>query len=249
MTLVLSRPVLRALLAVISVTLLGTLWSVISGEPTIRLLCGLVCASLHASYLTTGTYLDTSNPLIANLPHPKHSTSYFANKRNVFNTVFVKRAWGWTSLVILANTFTTRRRLPVRLWRWGLATFVWLSFVAWFFGPSLRARLAAFSGAECIVQLPVSAENNTIQLVTIPAEYCIKMTRLSAKDHAGLIQDALTGNTGAGAGASAASVTLPEDWMGVPKLTRGHDVSGHVFLMSLSILAIVDNLVLGALAC
>jgi hypothetical protein len=55
------------------------------------------------------TYLDTSNPLLAHLPHPAQDTSYFARKSNVFNTVFVKRAWGWTVGVSVALGLAGRR--------------------------------------------------------------------------------------------------------------------------------------------
>ncbi|KAH7098443.1 inositol phospholipid synthesis and fat-storage-inducing TM-domain-containing protein [Auriculariales sp. MPI-PUGE-AT-0066] len=213
---ILNQPVLRALVLVTSLTVLGTAWSIVAG-----------------------TYLDTSNPLITNLPHPKHATSYFASKRNIFNTLFVKRAWGWTTLAIVVNTIvTSERRAATRAWRWGLATLAWLSFAMWFFGPSVRARLSVLSGAECIVQLPTTIPADT-QVITIPAEFCIARRQVSVAEHAELFQSAFMGNTG------TSVLTIPEGWKGIPKLTRGHDVSGHVFLLSLSILTIVDNLSAG----
>lgn len=69
-----------------------------------------VALTLGTAYsVLAHTYLDTSNPLIANLPHPAHNKSYFARKSNVFNQVFVKRAWGWTVGVSLALVAAGRR--------------------------------------------------------------------------------------------------------------------------------------------
>ncbi|KZV96244.1 hypothetical protein EXIGLDRAFT_643311 [Exidia glandulosa HHB12029] len=206
----LSRPVQRALVLVTAVTLLGTAWSTVAK-----------------------TYLDTSNPLVANLPHPLHASSYFANKRNIFNTLFVKRAWAWTSAAIVLNLYSNPRRAPARIWRFALATACWAAFTMWFFGPSVRARLASLSGAECIVTLPHTTSDG-VHVLTVPAEYCIQRRTLSTREHAEVFQQALLGNTGA--------PSIPDDWRGVPKLTRGHDISGHVFLLSLSILTLVDDL-------
>ncbi|EJD35661.1 hypothetical protein AURDEDRAFT_147396 [Auricularia subglabra TFB-10046 SS5] len=209
----LSRPVQRALALVVATTLLGTAYSVLAS-----------------------TWLDTSNPLIANLPHPHHKASFFASKRNVFNTLFVKRAWAWTSLLVAANTLVNPRRAPQRIWRWALATAAWLAFASWFFGPSLRARAAALSGAECVVQLPYTPTGGDVgaHVLTVPAEYCVQRRPITTAEHAHLFQQAI------------GVASIPESWRGIPRLTRGHDVSGHVFLLSLSILTLVDDVATGA---
>jgi Inositol phospholipid synthesis and fat-storage-inducing TM len=71
------------------------------------LFVALVLGTAYSVFFNT--YLDTSNPLIAHLPHPAQDTSYFARKSNVFNRVFVKRAWGWTVGVSVALGLTGRR--------------------------------------------------------------------------------------------------------------------------------------------
>lgn len=85
------------------------------------------------------TYLDTSNPLLTHLPHPLHHTHYFASKRNVFNVVFTKNLWGWTSAAFLALFFTSppRTRTRERVYKYLALTAVWLLFTSWFFGPAL----------------------------------------------------------------------------------------------------------------
>ena len=71
------------------------------------------------------TYLDTSDPYLASLVrHPAHDRSYFARKRNVLNTLFVKRAWGWTVLVSSLLALAGRRCVSslksflFYSWRW-----------------------------------------------------------------------------------------------------------------------------------
>ncbi|EJD35657.1 hypothetical protein AURDEDRAFT_175304 [Auricularia subglabra TFB-10046 SS5] len=80
------------------------------------------------------------------------------------------------------------------------------------FGPSLRTRAAALSGAECVIQLPwytPTGGDVGAQVLTVPAEYCVQRRPITTR--------------------------------GIPRLTRGHDVSGGIFLLSLSILTLVDD--------
>ncbi|PAV20310.1 inositol phospholipid biosynthesis scs3 [Pyrrhoderma noxium] len=164
--------------------------------------------------VATHSYLDTSDPTIAltHTPHPLHDTQYFARKNNVLNTVFIKRAWGWTSgaalLLLLTSpspsvtgpgtrqVFMSARE---RLFKWGAATLVWLLFTAWFFGPSLFSRLTVASGVNASFDYP----------------------------QAPLAPD---------------SVLFEGDWRTRARLMRGHDVSGHIFLLTMSLLFLADAL-------
>jgi hypothetical protein len=79
------------------------------------------------------TYLDTSDPLIAHLPHPSHADSYFARKSNVFNQLFVKKAWGWTSLaffLIYGTSSSGNKRSLARLGTWFATTSLWGLFTS-----------------------------------------------------------------------------------------------------------------------
>lgn len=170
------------------------------------------------------TYLDTSDPLIANLPHHLHKSDYFANKSNLLNLWFIKRAWGWTSFTFLFLWLTSPRHTQTlrRVFQWTLASIAWLAFTSWFFGPALFDRFVLLSGGECTVSLPTGAS------FTIPDEYCLARLRLSPLTHPHLF---------------AAPLILPESpWSTVPRLRRGHDVSGHVFLLTMSILFLADQL-------
>ncbi|KAF9222702.1 hypothetical protein BS17DRAFT_735588 [Gyrodon lividus] len=170
------------------------------------------------------TYLDTSNPLLTNLPHPLHKTDYFANKSNLLNVWFIKRAWGWTSFAFLFLWLTSPRHTQTmrRAFLWAVESLSWLAFTSWFFGPALFERLIAASGGECTVVLPSGA------LFSVPHNYCFTKSALSPLTHPSLF---------------AAPLILPDGpWSVVPRLRRGHDVSGHVFLLTMSILFLADQL-------
>ncbi|EIN11278.1 hypothetical protein PUNSTDRAFT_62199 [Punctularia strigosozonata HHB-11173 SS5] len=179
------------------------------------------------------TYLDTSNPHITSLPHPLHASHYFASKSNPLNVYFIKKAWGWTSLAFLALFFTlppsegsivtARSKARGRLLKWLVETAVWGAFVGWFFGPALLERLIAASGGECVVVLP------TGYVLQLPVEACLQSSAISPATHPSLF---------------AASLMVPEveTWKARPRLRRGHDVSGHVFLLTMGSLFLVDQI-------
>ncbi|KAF9231716.1 Fat storage-inducing transmembrane protein [Melanogaster broomeanus] len=170
------------------------------------------------------TYLDTSDPFLTNLPHHLHKTDYFANKSNILNVWFIKRAWGWTSFAFLFLWLTSPRHTQTmrRAFLWAVETLAWLVFTSWFFGPALIERLIAASGGECTVFLPSGA------FFPVPHEYCFTKSPLSPLTHASLF---------------ATPLILPEiPWSAVPRLRRGHDVSGHIFLLTMSVLFLTAQL-------
>ncbi|KAF8894004.1 inositol phospholipid synthesis and fat-storage-inducing TM-domain-containing protein [Infundibulicybe gibba] len=170
------------------------------------------------------TYLDTSDPLLTNLPHPLHATHYFASKSNPLNVYFIKRAWGWTSAVFLFSFFTSpsNTRTASRMLKWIVETVVWLAFTSWFFGPALIERVILASGGECSLTLPSGGT------VSVPEQFCIEKSIVSPQTHPNLF---------------ATPFMLPTGWGGGrPRLRSGHDVSGHVFLLAMSVLFLVDQL-------
>ncbi|PFH50885.1 hypothetical protein AMATHDRAFT_143984 [Amanita thiersii Skay4041] len=168
------------------------------------------------------TYLDTSNPLLAHLPHPLGQAHYFASKQNPLNVHFIKKAWGWTSGVFLLSWLTSPPsiRTKERLAQWLLATASWLVFTSWFFGPSLIERIIVASGGECVIRIP-GADH-----VVVPHELCYTKTTV----------------TSASSSFAPQVQHMPPEWAVMPRLFRGHDVSGHIFLLTMSILFLVDQL-------
>jgi len=170
------------------------------------------------------TYLDTSNPLLTHLPHPHSKSSYFASKKNALNIYFIKKAWGWTTAAFLSLWVTSPSivRSKQRIYQYMVVTGVWLMFAAWFFGPPVLERFTLATGGECVLALPSGA------VVTVPHELCDTRTPVSPITHPSLF---------------AASLVLPDaSWNARPRLRKGHDVSGHIFILTLSVLFIVDQL-------
>ncbi|KAL1696335.1 inositol phospholipid synthesis and fat-storage-inducing TM-domain-containing protein [Schizophyllum commune] len=178
------------------------------------------------------SYVDTSDPLLTHLPHPLGPTHFFANKANPLNTVFIKNAWGWTTAAAaIAITARPPRRALPQILRWGVATAVWLAFAGWFFGPSLIDRVTVASGGECVLVVPHEDMEN---VVILPHEYCYTGTKVSPETHPDLFTAQFDATTG--------SYVIPSSWGGLPRLRRGHDVSGHIFLLTMSILVLADQL-------
>lgn len=170
-----------------------------------------------------GTYLDTSNPLVSNLPHPLSQSHYFANKSNLLNVYFIKNAWGWTSglFLFLWATSPSQKRTVRRILKWAVATGVWVLFTMQLIGPSVTDRIIAASGGACMVKLP-SGEFNTI-----PAEACLTGSAVGPMSHPHFFSQISQ---------------ISSDWSAFPRLHRGHDVSGHIFLLTMSTLFLSDQL-------
>ncbi|KAF8967915.1 inositol phospholipid synthesis and fat-storage-inducing TM-domain-containing protein [Flammula alnicola] len=170
------------------------------------------------------TYLDTSNPLLSALPHKLSHTHYFATKTNPLNVYFIKKSWGWTSALFLFSYLTAppQTRTKDRLFKYLTLTGIWLLFTSWFFGPALFERLTVLSGGECVFTLPSG------DLITVPNELCYTKSTITHHTHPDLFVD---------------TTTFPsEGWRVIPRLRRGHDISGHVFLLTMSTLFLVDQL-------
>ncbi|TFL01598.1 inositol phospholipid synthesis and fat-storage-inducing TM-domain-containing protein [Pterulicium gracile] len=170
-----------------------------------------------------GTYLDTSNPLLSHLPHPLHGSHYFASKDNFLNVYFIKKAWAWTSaafcMLVLSSPET---RIGERLSKFFVATASWMLFTSWFFGPPMLERLLVATGGECVLVSP-----DATSYITVPVEYCNSKALLSPETHPDLF----------------ASTTASTQWATArPRLRRGHDVSGHIFLLTMSALFLADQL-------
>lgn len=195
----------QTLLTITAILLLGTAYSVLYG-----------------------TYLDTSNPLLTLLPHHLADTHHFASKSNPLNVYFIKKSWGWTSLVFLFSYLTSppQIRTRERLSKFLFLTLVWVLFTSWFFGPALLDRFTVYSGGKCVYQLPDG------KVETVPVEVCYAKSAISPETHQHLFRE----------GATQSFMELPEGWHTVPRLRRGHDLSGHIFLLTMATLLLADQL-------
>lgn len=126
----------------------------------------LVFGSLYSLLSPSATMRDQSAATTATATA---APSYFALKTNLFNTVFVKRGWAWTSASLLAFAAihpALRRGGGVRTAhlaaRWLLLTAWWFAVTQWCFGPPLIDRTFRWTGGRCEAAGPH-------QLVTILA--------------------------------------------------------------------------------
>jgi len=189
-------------------------------------------AVAHGTYysLKHNTYLNTSDPFLTGLPHHLADTHALASKRSPLNVIFLKWSWAWSTAAFLTlfipSTATSRgpRHAIRRVVQWVLASAAWFACAVSFFGPGFLARLASVSGAECGIHLGPS-------FVPIPASFCDVGSPVTRAMHPELFPLVLV----------LAPETDPDRHF-VPRLRRGHDVSGHVFLLTLAVLFLADQL-------
>jgi hypothetical protein len=132
-------------------------------------------------------------------PSPATSESYFSQKGNLINVVFVKYGWFWTTAAFMLHLSRLRNSSKAKAFlRWGLATAWWIVVTQWFFGPPLMDRAFLSTGGAC--------------------------QTLDQVNQAG--RDALDMSKGELWLTSAACKLHGGRWTG------GHDISGHVFLLT-----------------
>ncbi|WVW86456.1 hypothetical protein I302_108504 [Kwoniella bestiolae CBS 10118] len=224
---------------------------ILAGGVSSLMLCGILYS------LVSSSSLDTSEIHHHALPH---RAAYFARKSNIFNVIFVKRAWGWTSVLYLLHLFSSpsipssinagpgarARRLGV----WVLATVAWLVFTSWFFGAGLGDRIIALTGGNCAVPLPTGVDlkiaretfpslftagekaSNGRIYVPLPHQYC-SGTPLTPTTFPQLF-NLIPSHSNIHATSSHESLqALPR-----PRWHRGFDISGHAFLLTLSVMVL-----------
>lgn len=137
--------------------------------------------------------------------------NYWNNKRNFVNQVFVKRGWGWTTLVLVvfygiqwSKRRITPRQLGSATIRYAIVTTWWWLFTQWCFGLPIMDKVFVLTGGQCVVHEPNSRFDSLSQYFLIDEE---------------LGRWALSRVT------SYTCRRLKGSWEG------GHDPLGHVFLL------------------
>lgn len=98
---------------------------------------------------------------------PEEVYNYYNNKSNVFNQLFVKKGWLWTTLVVAlfyavvvlrkASPTDQRRNANVLLGaavRYVVATVWWVLFTQWCFGLPIMDRIFLLTGGKCVANEP-----------------------------------------------------------------------------------------------
>ncbi|GEQ70385.1 hypothetical protein JCM33374_g4062 [Metschnikowia sp. JCM 33374] len=143
--------------------------------------------------------------------------NYYNNKGNIFNQLFVKKGWAWTTLVVVVFYGIHVQKSPANrgkvvsgaFLRWLAATAWWVLFTQWCFGLPLMDKVFLWTGGKC---------------ASIPSE---KVAALRGAASGSLSrQFYLVGpNYESTAVSSYLCRRLKGSWEG------GHDPSGHVFLL------------------
>ncbi|ODQ79045.1 hypothetical protein BABINDRAFT_162117 [Babjeviella inositovora NRRL Y-12698] len=166
--------------------------------------------------------------------------NYFNNKRNIFNVVFAKNGWAWTTLLIgIFQTFNYRTSAAPNLSsirsnlspqqrsselvkfavRYTLVTVWWIFFTQWFFGYPIMDKIFLHTGGKCV-----------------------NITQKKLSDFTGANPnhsfDFQVMERAIDAGVKAVEEEIFESALGSVvcrrmggKMTGGHDPSGHVFLL------------------
>ncbi|KAI3405494.2 hypothetical protein KGF56_001512 [Candida oxycetoniae] len=204
-----------------------------------------ICHSLYTNYrITMNELLIISlyilNFVLSRLIHfgaPEEEVyNYFNNKGNFLNYFFVKRGWGWTTLVIMFYYFGHVFRYLIEsnkkksndkeakigtviggaILRYGLATIWWYLFTQWCFGLPIMDKVFIFTGGACHLE-PVSSSSSS---GTIPP---LREKHTNIAKH--FVQDIETMIWKSSSVTSRNCRQVNGSWIG------GHDPSGHVFLM------------------
>ncbi|KAK3341036.1 inositol phospholipid synthesis and fat-storage-inducing TM-domain-containing protein [Neurospora tetraspora] len=201
----------------------------------------LVALALYPTLLLFGTLFSFLNPSVRSSPYDFISQShvqdsgavpsYFARKDNLFNVLFVKRAWFWITVSFFGFLLTHPGYNGVRggsgsgsgmgskvraTVRWALVTLWWVFVTQWFFGPAIVDRGFRVTGGKC--QEAQGRVNAQVKADSMPGP-------VGGQGGEG-------GNVVDVAGfkefvTAAACKAAGGKWQG------GHDISGHVFLLVL----------------
>ncbi|EPQ30714.1 uncharacterized protein PFL1_01615 [Pseudozyma flocculosa PF-1] len=101
-----------------AIVVLGTVYSILTGSHHANLHTTIANASLAAAGASPLSHTDSTTrlpPLPPTLVPPGHALAYWANRKNIFNQLFVKRAWFWTTLASALVTIVIRTRPGARI--------------------------------------------------------------------------------------------------------------------------------------
>lgn len=139
---------------------------------------------LYPTILILGSIFSLIDPAARNAPYdaerqshpPEFAPSYFALKKNIVNTYFVKVNWFWVTSAYLVFLFVNEATRPsgpylngqrIRgLARYALVTIWWACITQWFFGPPIIDRGFRLTGGACELAREFADTGGAKELVT-----------------------------------------------------------------------------------
>jgi len=169
--------------------------------------------------------------------------NYFTTKRNLFNVVFVKNGWFWTTLLYLmliysafhdstkkADRQALMKSTVSSLKKYAIVTVCWYFYSQWFFGLPIMDRVFLLTGGSCY-NIPQTKAKKSLSDLLSPMKLAKdELSNLQSGSHGDLktaaIKDEilLWSNTIS----SSQCRSMKGRWLG------GHDPSGHVYILTLS---------------
>lgn len=193
---------------------------------SVQNLLGRIATSLHFSQhqllvLSVFPVIILLGQVMGYLSPDESIHNYFTSKGNILNTYFVKFGWFWTLatyLNIILNKLKSgsisNRKFILSFFRVILISIGWFLFTQWFFGPPIMDRVFVLSGGKC----------SSVQNTNIPD--VLKNLFQSSPNSDIILYDSKRIS-------SATCKKLKGKWEG------GHDPSGHVFLLTLSVCLLI----------
>lgn len=151
--------------------------------------------------------------------------NYYNDKRNIFNRIFVKQGWFWTTIVMViyygiliyknesssANPkkFNSTKVIKTAIRNYLITTLWWILFTQWCFGLPLMDKVFVWTGGSCYVDHDKLTPNHKL-FSMFSAHADQDLTK-------GLWSKSINSKT---------CRKLKGQWQG------GHDPSGHVFLLT-----------------
>ncbi|CAX42244.1 inositol phospholipid biosynthesis protein, putative [Candida dubliniensis CD36] len=175
--------------------------------------------------------------------------NYYNDKRNILNQWFVKRGWGWTTLVIIlfysniiykqyVNSTTTtknnKQTLIIKTIRNAIINYIvvtiwWIFFTQWCFGLPIMDKIFVLTGGKCSIDINNTANSFTTTSTTVftPNHHI----------HPSFVQKLENIWESTGITSYNCRRIKGSQWIG------GHDPSGHVFLMIHSSLYLFNEMI------
>lgn len=174
----------------------------------------IIVCSICFFFILLGQFMNKFSPI-------ETIENYFTSPGNIVNTYYVKKGWFWTIAIYFCVSFryyskeTVNKKLLIRsLLRVFFFTICWFFFTQWFFGAPIMDKVFVWTGGQC-------ANVNQDKIPDALKRYF----KVSADIAPDLFQSAAV--------SSATCRLLKGNWDG------GHDPSGHVFLLTLSVIILI----------
>lgn len=165
--------------------------------------------------------------LIAWFSPREMAANYFTTKRNIFNTIFVKKGWLWTSILYILliinacvdpakqkNKRLLHKKILHSIGKYLIVTVCWYFYSQWFFGVPIMDKVFLLTGGSCynIPESKPPTPDSPLNVMDFSVDGLPKGESM-------LWSNSIS---------SKQCRRLRGSWFG------GHDPSGHVYILTLS---------------